>query len=98
MQNLYVSSGPMNLYLLLGRDPNHPSQEFVRLSGVPESEARFALKIKDKSLKVVFEMAYENLVSSSQSLLEFYPYLPDGQYVVELSLGDFVKKILWTAS
>lgn len=94
MQNIFVTPSKTCLYLLIGSDPNKRSEEMIRLSGIPPSAESFKLRILGLDLKELFIRTYEQFDSSLHSLLEFYTYLPAGNYVAELVVGDFRKKIL----
>jgi hypothetical protein len=93
MQNIFVSSSKTCLYLLIGSDPNQRREEMIRLSGIPRNADSFQLRILGFDLNELFVRSYEQFDASLHSLLEFYTYLPSGNYVAELVVDDFRKKI-----
>lgn len=94
MRNLFISNSRNNAFLLIGNDPNTRQESLIRLSGIPKWTERFVVKILGADLTEVFRREYLNLSATQFTLLEFYAYLPAGEYIAEVSLDDWNKQFL----
>lgn len=93
MQNVFVSFSPINLFILLGEDPNQRPGTYVKLTGISQRIERFSLAILNEQLQEVFSKDYKNIDAAQSSLLEFYTGgHPEGR-LLKLVIDDFEKTI-----
>ena len=93
MQNVFVSFSPLNLFILLGEDPNLRPGTFVKLTGITRRIEHFSLTILNEHLQEIFCKDYQDLDAAHSSLLEFYTGgHPEGK-LLKLVIDDFEKTI-----
>lgn len=93
IQNIFVSFSSLDMFLLVGEDPNRRPGKFLKLSGVSETIERFCFEMLNASLDVVFSREYHNLHPSETSLLEFYPEQWSDHHLIRLHIDGFEKTI-----
>lgn len=93
MQNIFVSFSPLNMFILLGEDPNNRPGTFIKLSGIRERITQFQLTILNEQLSPIYTQSYKDLDAVDASLMEFYTGgHPEGK-LLRLQLDDFEKTI-----
>ncbi|MCB0762092.1 MAG: hypothetical protein KDC12_11270 [Flavobacteriales bacterium] len=89
MQNLFVSTLPGRLYLSLCTDPNREVPQFLKISGLQPVIHQFSVALLDTQLHAVFSRTYANWKLSHHSLIELFPDVPSGKYVLRLNCDEF---------
>lgn len=94
MQNVFVSTLPTQLFLAIASDPNVERQRFIRVKGLREVVDRLTLTIRSNQMVEVFKREYKKWNLRTSSLLELYPHLPNGDYVLEIECDEFKQQVL----